>query len=200
MRAIEVRANIGKEVAEISRDFTHPIEVVREALHNAYDAGAKTVEISALVQTLPDGRRVLTLEVFDDGIGMTEDTLAAFFGLGLSEKPGVADRRIIGFKGHGTKIYFQAQELAVATRCQNMPLLCAAVNQARESVYSRVAPRPQLYEGNEASSLASTRSLRLPNAHGTSLRLIDFTPESGRLIEDFKTFPLENYIFRRFFP
>ena len=194
MKAIEVRADIGKEVAEISRDFTHPIEVVREALHNAYDAGAKTVEISALVQTLADGRRVLTLEVFDDGIGMTEETLAAFFGLGLSEKPEVRDRRIIGFKGHGTKIYYQAQELSIATRGQNSHLLCAEVKQARESVYKRSAPKPQLYEGDEASTFASSHGLRLPNPHGTFLRLIDFTPESGRLIEDFRTFPLENYI------
>jgi hypothetical protein len=194
MREIEVRANIGKEVAEISRDFTHPIEVIREALHNAYDAGASTVEISALIQKLPDGRRVLTVEVLDDGVGMTAETLEAFFGLGLSEKPKVADRRLIGFKGHGTKIYYQAQELYVASRGQDTPLVCAGVKRARESVYSRVAPRPQVYEGEEASSFAGQYGLRTPDRQGSFLRLVDFTPESGRLIDDFKTFPLENYI------
>src|SRR5690242_9725611 len=107
MRNLTVTVDAGREIAEISADFTDPIEVVRESVHNSFDAGATEVSVAAVPQTLPDGRRVLTLEFQDNGIGMSEETLACFFGLGHSVKPSIPGRPTIGFKGHGTKIYYQ---------------------------------------------------------------------------------------------
>lgn len=45
---------------------------------------------------------------------MNERQLAAFWGVGASEKP--AAQQSIGYKGHGTKLYFDCRRLSVATR------------------------------------------------------------------------------------
>lgn len=40
-RKLPVEVDPGREVAEIAMDFTRPVEVLREALHNSIDAGAQ---------------------------------------------------------------------------------------------------------------------------------------------------------------
>ena len=127
---------------------------------------------------------------------MSLPSLEAFFGLGFRKSQVVADQHVIGFKGHGTKIYYQAQEVYVSNEnAQIKTCTGQGVRQARESVYGHVAPEPKLYEGKEASEFAVKNALRLPDPRGTFLRLVDFTPEiKGPLIDDFKTFSLENYI------
>ena len=42
-----IQVNAGQEVAEIARDFERPEEVLREAVHNCYDAGARETRIKA---------------------------------------------------------------------------------------------------------------------------------------------------------
>ncbi|MBI1901408.1 MAG: ATP-binding protein [Planctomycetia bacterium] len=194
MQPIEIRVNPGREVAEISHDFARPVEVVREALHNSYDAGAESVEVRAFTQMLPDGRRALSLEIHDDGIGMTDVSISSFFGLGFSEKPPIHGRRKIGYKGHGTKIFYQAKELYLATRAPGGPLLFARVTEAREAVVNNRAPSVEFCRDDEALVELKRLNLREPTPKGTTLRLVDYTPDSGRLISDFKTYPLENYI------
>src|ERR1700691_587288 len=103
-----IQVNAGQEVAEIARDFERPEEVLREAVHNSYDAGAKETRVRAWPETLSSGNKVLGLEIADDGVGMDRDGVQAFFGLGYSKKPTVSDRETIGFQGHGPKIYYQA--------------------------------------------------------------------------------------------
>jgi hypothetical protein len=48
MPPIQTQANVGKELFEIASDFASPIEVLRESLHNSYDAGAKEVRLVAV--------------------------------------------------------------------------------------------------------------------------------------------------------
>lgn len=194
MKRVKVDVNVGKEIAEISYDFTDPIEVVREALHNAHDAGATSVQFKATAQTLPDRRRVLTLEFADNGIGMDEDRLTRFFGLGYSDKPPIANRRTIGFKGHGTKIFYQAKDLFVATRTVDGPLRVGVLRDVRSDVNQRSHLEPQLSEGDEAESLVRTEGLPQIDGHGTVIRLVDYTPDSSRLINRFKFAELENYL------
>ena len=194
MDEIPVNANVAKELYEIASDFANPIEVVREALHNAYDAEASEVSIIAAPDTLPDGRRVLTLTFTDDGHGMDRGRLTNFFSLGFSDKAAMKDRSAIGFKGHGTKIYYQAQDLLVGTRRENDEPLFAVLRDARSTVYQRKLPKPSLTIGDEAISIAKEHDLNVPPTNGTVVHLIDFTPDSGGLIDSFCRERIENYL------
>lgn len=193
-KILQISVNPGKEIAEISRDFTDPKEVLREALHNAYDAGARNVEIRAFPQTLDDGRRGLSIEISDDGLGMDYKGLERFFGLGHSHKPSLKDRDPIGYKGHGTKIYYQAQDLYVITKNEEDDIFVVAVESARVHIFKKKEPEPVVYEGKEAIAYAQRENLPIPEKRGTIIRIVDFTAASGDLIESFKTDSLENYL------
>lgn len=193
MNEISVTVNIGKELAEISADFTSPIEVVREAIHNAFDARATEVEVIARTQTLSDSRRVLNLTFSDNGQGMDAAGIGAFFGLGHSKKPNDG-RPTIGYKGHGTKIYYQAQDIVVVTRTNGGIVRVAEFRDARRNVRANSTPSPVLHTGESATGVLQEYGLHAPDAQGTVIHLIDYTPDSSRLIDVFRGDHLENYI------
>ena len=104
---------------EISRDFTTPAEIFREAIANALDAYARTIWLRVAVQR-QRGKEVVVIDMADDGVGMSSETIRAFLNLSDSRKPnhapdGMGERRMSGYKGHGTKIFFNAAELEVLT-------------------------------------------------------------------------------------
>jgi hypothetical protein len=193
-QVLDVNVNEGPEVAEIAKNFEKPIEVIREAIHNSYDAGSKTMRIKAIGETLPNGHRVLVLEFIDDGIGMDYEGLKCFFGLGYHKPNPHSDRQSIGCKGHGTKIYYLAAELVVLTKTLTGDLLLADVSNCWASVSSDQKPAPRVYVGQAAEDEARFRKLEIPDKQGTTIRLIEFTPNSERLIPAFNFTPLENYI------
>jgi hypothetical protein len=107
------------EFLEISNDFTDPKEIVREAISNAFDAGATEIKVSAVIDKAT-GEDELVILVEDNGHGMSEQDLRAFFGLGLStrrqkDEYGRKASSAIGEKGHGTKIYFNSRRVEVVT-------------------------------------------------------------------------------------
>lgn len=88
---------------EIASDFRDPLDAVREAISNAFDAGAKEIQISA---TMLDyrGQKELVLQFEDNGAGMELNstdpkvpTVTAFFDLGHSTRRNSKDK--IGTKG-----------------------------------------------------------------------------------------------------
>lgn len=190
MPAIQIQANVGKELFEIASDFASPIEVIRESLHNSYDAGAKNVRLVAAAEQLPDGRRVLTITVSDDGQGMSGEMLDHFFGLGWSDKPRLAGRDPIGFKGHGTKIFYQASEIAVLTRRTGADAAFVNLRDARNAVFQKMLPQPQSLPASEAAEAG----IQLAGETGTTIRLRDFTPDSGNLIDAFRCHAIESYL------
>lgn len=101
-----------REFLEIAEDFSNPSEIFREAISNAFDAGA--TEIEALLSVTRRGSRdILRIELKDNGKGMTREQLQAFFDLGNSTSRD--DREKIGEKGHGTKIYYKSSRVEVIT-------------------------------------------------------------------------------------
>jgi len=101
-----------QEFIEIANDFSNPMELVREALSNAFDAKADFVEVLFdVVET--DGEKFLRITLRDNGHGMNRDGLQAFFDLGNSPRRGDASK--IGEKGHGTKVYFNSRRIEVTT-------------------------------------------------------------------------------------
>lgn len=100
------KVNEVNEFIEIASDFEDPLEVIREALSNSHDAKATEVVIEIKQDDL--GRNTLIIE--DDGEGMNDRDLESFFDLGNSRKEDA-----IGYKGHGTKIYYKSDEIRVET-------------------------------------------------------------------------------------
>ncbi|MEJ7637453.1 MAG: ATP-binding protein [Singulisphaera sp.] len=194
MATLEIGVNPGKEIYEIASDFANPVEVLRESLHNSYDAGAEHVSIVARTQKLRDGRRVLSLDIDDDGSGMDEDKLKNFFGLGFSDKHPIPGRPAIGFKGHGTKIYYQSQEIWVTTLRDGGEMIVSHVEEARIAVFNQQLPTPTVWSGEEAKRVALEHDLTVPRKSGTSIRLVDFTPDSSRVIDAFRQETIENYL------
>jgi len=191
-KPLNVEVNVGKEIQEIATDFLEPIEVIREAVSNAYDAGSNDFTIAAKADTDDEGRRILSIEFRDDGIGMDEGTLKAFFGLGMSDEPEIKGREKIGFKGHGTKTFYSARNIWVATR-RGGALTFAIVENARKQLLKAAKPEPFLFSGADAEFWLADKQMRL-QGNGTLIRLDDFTADSGRLIDEFKHKVLENYL------
>ncbi|WP_336000178.1 ATP-binding protein [Halorientalis halophila] len=100
------QVNEVNEFIEIASDFEDPLEVIREALSNSYDANTTQVDIN--IEQDEEGRNTLIIE--DDGQGMDESDLSSFFDLGNSNKDDA-----IGYKGHGTKIYYKSDKIRVET-------------------------------------------------------------------------------------
>lgn len=101
------------EFFEIANDFGNPLEIIREAIANAFDWLATYIRIKFSVEQL-DGYDSLVIEFQDDGVGMSQETLANNFwdlGNSLSRK----DMSKIGEKGHGTKIYLRSRKVIVRT-------------------------------------------------------------------------------------
>lgn len=107
--AIQRRFDRKNLVRELSENRTDPLEIVREALSNAKDHEATRFWF----RTARDARNQVDIVFLDDGEGLTIERLAAFWGVGASSK--VDGRPRIGYKGHGTKLYFDCERLSCAT-------------------------------------------------------------------------------------
>lgn len=99
------KVNEVNEFLEIASDFEDPLELIRESLSNSYDAEASKVSIT--IRTGPNGSDII---IEDDGHGMDERDLESFFDLGNSNKT-----NSIGYKGHGTKIFYKSDRIEVTT-------------------------------------------------------------------------------------
>ncbi len=106
------KVNVAKELAEISKDFTHPRELIRETIANSIDASASRIAIEALKDD-SSGEDELVIRIADDGVGMTREELEGFFDLGFSNK---RNQAAIGHKGHGTKITYNSTMVTVFTK------------------------------------------------------------------------------------
>ena len=110
---IQPKVNESSEFLEIASDFGDPMELFREALHNAYDWGATEFKILINVENIA-GQDKLVIELIDNGVGMDKTTLTTnFWNLGDSKSRG--NNNTIGEKGHGTKIYLRSDKVIVHT-------------------------------------------------------------------------------------
>ena len=107
------RVNAAKELAEISKDFTNPRELIRETIANSIDACASRIVIEALKDD-SSGEDELVVRIADDGVGMTRSELEGFFDLVFSNKRN--QESAIGYKGHGTKITYNSSMVTVFTK------------------------------------------------------------------------------------
>jgi hypothetical protein len=133
------------EFLEIASDFEDPLELLRESLSNAFDAGAESVDIR--IRTQPNGSDII---IEDDGHGMDEEDLKSFFDLGNSNKTDS-----IGYKGHGTKIFYKSDHIKVNTS-KDGTTLSAEMEQPWEKLNNRVLPEYDVTKTDSPSSRSGT--------------------------------------------
>ena len=74
------KVNVAKELAEISKDFTNPRELIRETISNCIDASAARISIEAFKDD-STGDDELVVRVIDNGTGMNRKELEGIGGL-----------------------------------------------------------------------------------------------------------------------
>ncbi len=103
-----------KEVSifkEIAHNIVNPLEILREAISNAFDAEALNIYIG--ISRNNKGEFLLTIK--DDGKGMDINAIHKFFNLGDSNKNSLG----IGEKGLGTKTYYKSDGITVFTKIKD---------------------------------------------------------------------------------
>ena len=141
-----------QEFIEIANDFTNPLDLVREAISNAYDA--KATEIRILFDVIHEyGENILKICLKDNGTGMDKEGLQSFFDLGNSLHRGDPDT--IGEKGHGTKVYFNSKKIEVITK-KDGSSFHAIMNEPFRKLHNREVPNIDVKTENIDSSEAGT--------------------------------------------
>ncbi|MCL9817785.1 ATP-binding protein [Natronocalculus amylovorans] len=144
------KVNEVNEFLEIASDFEDPLELIRESLSNSHDANSTEVEIT--VRDRPLGSEII---IEDDGDGMDHGDLESFFDLGNSTKRGLDDESI-GYKGHGTKIFYKSEEVVVNTT-KNGSNLRARMKKPWEKLNSRTMPEYEVTETPVRNGNSGTR-------------------------------------------
>lgn len=125
-----------QEFIEIANDFANRLDLVREAISNSFDAGATSIEIDFSVVD-QFGESILQIVLTDNGEGMDELGLQAFFDLGNSSRRGEPGK--IGEKGHGTKVYINSKKVVVET-CRDSVLHTAVMEDPMRKLHEREVP------------------------------------------------------------
>lgn len=156
---ITPEVDASREFIEIAMDFANPLDLVREGISNAFDAGAKKIRLIFSVSE-DCGESKLKIEISDNGHGMDKDGLQSFFDLGNSLRRG--DSNTIGEKGHGTKVYFNSEEIRVVT-VKDGKKYTAHMEKPNRKLYSRQIPT------------VTVESLSAPNEqNGTSIYILGY--------------------------
>jgi hypothetical protein len=142
----EPKVNEVNEFLEIASDFEDPLEVIRESLSNSYDAEASEIEIT--IRSRPQGSDII---IEDDGNGMNERDLESFFDLGNSQKTDS-----IGYKGHGTKIFYKSDRIVVNTAKEGVNRR-AVMDDPWEKLNRRELPEYELSETDVRGESQGTR-------------------------------------------
>jgi hypothetical protein len=125
-----------QEFIEIAYDFSNPLDLVREAISNSFDAGANHIEVLFDVIT-EYGEKVLITTIRDNGHGMDRNGLQSFFDLGNSLRRGC--KTAIGEKGHGTKVYLNSEKIEVCTVCNGVKYI-AVMDSPNRKLHNRQLP------------------------------------------------------------
>jgi hypothetical protein len=141
-----------QEFIEIANDFANPLDLVREAISNAFDARATEIRLAFETENQL-GETVFVIRLNDNGSGMGRDELQSFFDLGNSTRRG--DKTAIGEKGHGTKVYFNCKRLLVDTQ-RNGQRLFATLDSPFVKLHSRQIPTVTVLQEETAVTAKGT--------------------------------------------
>jgi len=175
---------------EISLDFTTPADIFRESIANAIDAYAKKMWLKATVEQRR-GREVILIDLADDGIGMNIQSIKAFFNLSDSSKPnqppaGKTARGMTGYKGHGTKIYYNSERLEVLSYDGKSPPVYCSVNEPRGELADGKVPGVEIDEVDLATLQSRRQEWQLAalgTGPGTAIRVTGYHGNSKNGLE-----------------
>lgn len=149
---IEPKVDSAQEFIEIALDFSNPLDLVREAISNAFDAEADNIVLEfSVIQEY--GEKVLKIEIEDNGTGMDEKGLASFFDLGNSLRRG--DENSIGEKGHGTKVFFNSRKIEVIT-VKDEKKYHAVMNEPSRELFERRIPEVKVTIDDDETAPSGT--------------------------------------------
>ena len=149
---ITPKVDEAQEFIEIANDFANPLDLVREAISNAFDAKATEIRLSFDAELIA-GEKVFIIKLSDNGTGMGRTELQSFFDLGNSTRRG--DKEKIGEKGHGTKVYFNAKKLLVDTQRDGKRLV-AVLDSPFAKLHDRKIPTVSVTEDTSETAATGT--------------------------------------------
>lgn len=175
---------------EISQDFTTPAEIFRESVANSLDAYARRLWLRAIVEPVR-GRETVFIDLSDDGIGMNADSIKSFLNLSDSVKPkeppaGKPTRQMTGYKGHGTKVYFNSESLEVLSYDGSSAPVACLLSDPRGELADGKVPTAEIVE-LKLEDLKSRREAwgiqELGTGSGTSIRVTGYHQNSKSGLE-----------------
>lgn len=182
--------NDAHEYLEITRDFVDPRDAIREGISNALDWGATEVRVTVSEDQTRPGEELI-IEIVDNGIGLDETRLESFFDLGRSmvsevDQPGLRSVWKIGYKGHGTKTFFNSRQIDVFS------------NSGECTVYAIMDSPLQKLMSDEVPPYDYTVELRSNEETATTVKIYDYNASQNK--RDFAHNVLKDYIlwFTRF--
>jgi len=154
MKGFEIIPKVDEtqEFIEIANDFSNPLDLVREAISNAFDAKANEIDI--LFEVVRQfGEKVLKITIKDNGEGMDREGLQSFFDLGNSLSRDKEEN--IGEKGHGTKVYFNSSSIEITTRKRDSLAYRAKMDEPIKKLFNRQIPIVAVIEDNSIVDLGT---------------------------------------------
>ena len=153
---ITPEVNGTQEFIEIANDFSNPLDLVREAISNAFDAESKNISVDFRVVE-EYGERLLKIIIEDDGTGMDYCGLKSFFDLGNSLRRETKNETgAIGEKGHGTKVYFNSRKIEVIST-KNGQMYHAVMNDPKKNLFNHIIPQVTVAKENATNDLSGTK-------------------------------------------
>ena len=135
----EATIDSGYEFFQTIIDFDHPIQIFREAFQNSIDEEATEVYCRVFMEKKL-GQEDLYIDIWDNGTGLRKENAECFFGLAKSTKVDKNKTPLIGklgYKGHGTKVFFKSERVEICSKIPNSQpwgaILDDAVRQIRDS-------------------------------------------------------------------
>lgn len=155
---ITPEVNSTQEFIEIANDFSNPLDLVREAISNAFDADATSISLDfRVVQEY--GERLLKIIIEDNGTGMAEEGLKSFFDLGNSMRRETKDvTGAIGEKGHGTKVYFNSKRIEVIS-IKDGKKYVAVMDEPKKNLFDHVIPIVNVMSEDTSAANGTTISI-----------------------------------------
>ncbi len=148
--------NGAQEFVEIANDFSNPLDLVREAISNAFDAEAMNIRLDFRVFE-EYGERIFKIEIEDDGTGMDSDGLKSFFDLGNSLRRKTKEMTgAIGEKGHGTKVYFNSKRIEVISN-KNGQQYHATMDEPKKKLFNQQIPCVHVTRSNSEEKNNGTK-------------------------------------------
>jgi hypothetical protein len=190
------KVNETQEFIEIANDFSNPLDIVREAISNSFDAKATVIHIEFdILQEY--GERILQIRLKDNGTGMDVEGLQSFFDLGNSLRRN--DPNTIGEKGHGTKVYFNSSYIEVTTT-NNGKTLNARVVEPYKTLFERQIPvvmvkqeeTPNIPNGTEIVIKGYHKNRRDKFTHEILRDYIMWFTKMGSIEKEFNIYDNEN--------